>query len=118
MIYFIEDDESTRSAYELFIASMELDHMSFESVEAFLAGCSPSETDLIILDLNLPGMSGVDLLKKFSNEKLNIPVIVITAHDAQQSREECMLYGVKGYLRKPVNGMVLFEIIKKNLSIN
>jgi FixJ family two-component response regulator len=118
MIYIIEDDESTRSAFGLFIESMGMEYRLFESVKSFLSGYSPDSKDLLLLDLNLPGMSGLDLLRKFSRDKLQIRVIIITAFDDAQSREECLQYGVRAYLRKPVNGSALFDLIKKNMAVN
>jgi FixJ family two-component response regulator len=111
MIYFIDDDESTRAAFDLLLESLGLGFESFESVEEFLSGIKITKSDLLILDLNLPGMSGLDLLKKFSQEKKYIPVIIVTALDDVQSRECCMQYGVKAYLRKPVDGKVLIDLI-------
>jgi FixJ family two-component response regulator len=117
MIYIIEDDYYVRRAFEIFLESVGQEFKSFESAITFLSDMRPGTNDLLVLDLNLPGMSGLDLLKKFSPDKLQIPVIVVTAHDDEQTREACMQYGVKAYLRKPVNGKALFEIIKKTLSV-
>jgi FixJ family two-component response regulator len=114
MIYFIDDDQSIRSAFDLFIESLELEFKSFETAEAFLSSARPTGSDMLILDLSLPGMSGLDLLKRFSLEKIQVPVIVVTAFDNEQSREECMKYGIKAFLRKPVDGSVLFDLIKNN----
>jgi FixJ family two-component response regulator len=115
MIYFIDDDESTRSAFDLLLESLGLDFKSFGSVEELLADVILTRSDLLVLDLNLPGMSGLDLLKKFSQENIQIPVIIVTAFDDANSRENCKHYGVKAYLRKPVNGKVLIDLIKSNM---
>jgi FixJ family two-component response regulator len=116
MIFLIDDDQSIRSAFDLFIESLGLEFMSFETAEAFLSNAIPTGSDLLILDLSLPGMSGLDLLKRFSLEKIQVPVIIVTAFDNAQSREACMMYGVKAFLRKPVDGAALFDLIKNNVS--
>jgi FixJ family two-component response regulator len=116
MIYLIDDDQSIRSAFDLFIESLGLEFMSFETAEAFLSNAIPTGSDLLILDLSLPRMSGMDLLKKFASDGIQIPVIVVTAFDDAQSREACMKYGVKAFLRKPVDGAALFDLIKNNVS--
>ena len=77
----------------------------------------PTVNDLLVLDLSMPGMSGEDLLKKFSLEGLLIPVIVVTAFDDPQSREYCKQYGVKAYMRKPVDGEALIDFIKYSMSL-
>jgi FixJ family two-component response regulator len=112
MVYLIEDDKSVRRAFELFLKSAGLDHESFESAEAFLSYSRPHLNNLLVLDLNLPGMSGNDLLKKFQKDDFHIPVIVVTAFDDPVSRETCRQYGVKAVLRKPVDGEALIDIIK------
>jgi FixJ family two-component response regulator len=115
MIYFIDDDESTRSAFDLLLESVGLEFKSFGSAEEFLSGVSLTLRDILILDLNLPGISGLDLLMKFSQENIQIPVIIVTAYDDANSRESCKQYGVKAYLRKPVNGKVLINLINSSM---
>jgi FixJ family two-component response regulator len=115
MIYIIDDDKSVKRAFELFLKATALDYKSFESANEFLATFKPSLEDIIIMDLNLPGMKGSDLLKEFMQENLAVPVIVVTALDDPQTRESCRKYGVKAYLRKPVDCETLLDIIKFNL---
>jgi FixJ family two-component response regulator len=112
MIFIIEDDVSVREAIRVLLKSADLDFQSFGSGEEFLTGFSPGISDILVLDLHLPGISGYDLLKRIALEKLNISVIVTTAFDEKGSREFCMNYGVKAYFRKPVDGEALLDIIK------
>jgi FixJ family two-component response regulator len=60
-------------------------------------------------------MSGLDLLNKFAQDKKLIPVIVVTARDDSSIRESCISYGVKAFLRKPVDGAALMDLIKNNI---
>jgi FixJ family two-component response regulator len=115
MIYIIEDDVSVRRSFEFFLESAELEYKSFGSAITFLSDGMPTVNDLLVLDINLPGMSGLDLLKKFSEEKKHIPVIVVTARDDSGSLECCKSYGVKALLRKPVDGKTLMDLIKNNI---
>jgi FixJ family two-component response regulator len=115
MIYLIDDDKSVRRAFEIFLKSGGFDYKSFESADEFLTLSQPNTKNLLVLDLNLPGMSGIELLKKFKQEGTHIPVIVVTAFDDPESRELCRQYGVIAYLRKPVDGEALLDIIKYNL---
>jgi FixJ family two-component response regulator len=112
MIYIIEDDKSVINAFELFLESAEMEFKSYESAEDFLSLVQPVTTDMLILDLNLPGMNGRELLKNFEHVGLKIPVIVVTAHDDLTNRESCGQYGVKAFLKKPVDGEALIEIIQ------
>jgi FixJ family two-component response regulator len=115
MIYFIDDDESTRSAFDLLLESFGLEFKSFGSAEEFLSCVRLTMRDILVLDLNLPGISGLDLLTKFSRENIQIPVIIVTAFDELYSRENCRQYGVKSFLRKPVDGKTLINLIKSNV---
>ncbi|MEI6132803.1 MAG: response regulator [Bacteroidales bacterium] len=115
MIYLIDDDKSVRQAFELFLRSAGLEFQSFKNANKFISVFRPGPNDILILDLNLPGMSGYDLLKKFKQDGILIPVIVVTAFDEPLSREYCKEYGVKEYLLKPVDGEALVEIIHKTI---
>ena len=114
MIYIIEDDISVRRSFEFFLESAGLEYRSFESAISFLSDWKPTLNDLLVLDINLPVMSGLDLINKFSQENKQIPVIVVTAGDDEFSRESCHKYGVKAYLQKPVDGRLLMNLIKNN----
>ena len=114
MLYIIDDDKSVRRACELFFKSRGMEFMSFESATEFINKKKPGIQDTLILDLNLPGMSGCDLLEKFTQDGIHTKVIVVTAFDDPDSRAICSQYGVKAYLRKPVDGEALLDIIQYN----
>ena len=114
MIYIVEDDISIIRGFELFLKSAGMEFRSFENATDFLTDYHPRRQDILVLDLNLPGMLGSDLLQKLEDDGLHIPTIVVTAFDDAQNRETCKKYGVKAYLRKPVDGEALIDIIKYN----
>jgi len=108
---------SLRRAFEYFLESAGLDFKSFGSADEFLAAVRPTTNDLLILDLNLPGMSGCDLLMKLHKDNIQIPVIVVSAFDDQHNRDLCKEYGAKAFLRKPVDGEALIDLIKYNIQL-
>jgi FixJ family two-component response regulator len=114
MIYLIDDDRSVRRAFELFLKSAGMAFLSFETAMDFLAVFKPGIGDSLVLDLNLPGMNGTDLLKKLELDGIHMPVVVVTAFDEPYSRECCRQYGVKAYLKKPVDGEALIDILKSS----
>ena len=114
MIYIIDDDKSVRRAFELFLKSAGMVYEFFESVTEFSTSFMPGRQDILVLDLNLPGTGGLDLLKQFEQDGTHMPVIVVTAFDDAVSRKTCMQYGVKAYLRKPVDGEALIDLIRYN----
>lgn len=116
MVYLIDDDESVRRAFTLFLNSANIDHQCLGNASDFLAQFKPGKKDLLVLDLNLPGMNGIDLLKKLKTYENPLTIIVVTANDEPLSREYCRQFGVKAYLRKPVDAEALLDIISYNIN--
>lgn len=92
--------------------SAKFDFRAFGSPEDFLAGFSPMDSDILILDMHMPGMNGCELLKYLADHEIYTPVIIITAYDEPSSRECAKNYGAIAYLRKPVDGEALIDLIK------
>jgi FixJ family two-component response regulator len=116
MIYLIDNDKSVRRGFEMFLKSAGYDYRSIESSEDFMPQFKPVQGDLIVLDLSLPGLNRNNFLKKLNNEGTQVPVIVVTSLEDFESRDLCRKYGVKAFLRKPVDGEALIDIIKYNLA--
>lgn len=112
MVYLIDDDLHIRRAFELFLKSAEMPFQSYQNAEDFFEKSVISSKDVLVLDLNLPGISGSDLLNRLSNCPDKINVIVVTAYDEPLIRGHCKEFGVKAYLRKPVDSEALIDIIK------
>lgn len=111
MVYLIDDDKSVRRSFGLFLKSVGMDYKSFESADSFSSSVEPKVNDTIILDLNLPGTSGCEFLQNLRSKKNDVPVIIVTAFDEPQSQKLCKELGVKAYLRKPVDGEALIDLI-------
>ncbi len=114
MVYLIDDDKSVRRGFELFLKSAGMGYKSFESADSFESVVEPDVNDTIILDLNLPGKSGCEFLQILREKKNDVQVVVVTAFDEPRTRKLCKDLGVKAYLRKPVDGEALIDIIKYN----
>ncbi len=112
MICIIDDDQYVRRGFRLLLKSGGFESTAFSSAEEFLEKYNPDNTDLVILDYHLPGMTACDLLEYFAKNKLYYPVVIITAFDDQHSRTCAKKYGVVAYMRKPVDGEALIDIIK------
>jgi FixJ family two-component response regulator len=112
MIYIIDDDQHIRRGFGMLFKSAGFEYCSYGSAEEFLEKSKPTGSDILILDYHLPGMSGCDLLDHFTKIKLYISVILITAFDDQVSRDSAKKYGALAYLRKPVDGDALVDLIK------
>ena len=115
MVYIVDDDQNVRDGFTILLRSSGYECRCFASAEEFLKNYKKQDRDLLILDMHLIGINGCTLLEKLEEEGLHLPVIVITAFDEPKYRECCREYGVLAFLRKPVDGEALLDIIKYNL---
>ena len=115
MIYIIDDDKQVREGYMILLKSAGLANSSFENPGEFLKYYKPDDHDLLIMDFNMPNQTGCNLLEILHEKSLLLPVIIITAHDNKASRKKAKKYGAIAYLRKPVDGAALIDLIKYKL---
>lgn len=111
-ISIIDDDASIREALKSLMRSVRVNVEAFESAEEFLASEHSNETECLILDLYLPGMSGFALQDLLNSEGRKIPMIFITAHADDVSRQRALKAGAIDLLSKPVRREPLFEAIE------
>jgi FixJ family two-component response regulator len=112
----VDDDSSfARSLERLFRASgFKVD--TYSSAEAFLTPTPRPRPDCLVLDIQLGGMSGLDLLRFLREVGDLAPVIFVTAHDAAGVRKEAELGGCVAYLLKPVRGETLLDAVNKAIN--
>jgi DNA-binding NtrC family response regulator len=111
MIYIIDDDTSVLRGFQILLKSASLECCVFDNVEEFLCNWSKKEDDMLVLDIHMPGINGIDLLDYLEKRNINIPVIVITAHDQPESLSISESYRVLAYLTKPVDSEILIKLI-------
>jgi len=115
MIYVVDDDPYVRRGFGMLFRSARLEFKTYQSAEEFLEGFSPKDNDIVVLDMHMPGMNGCDLLRYFSEHEIYVPVIIVTAFDEEVSRDCAKNYGAMAYLRKPVDGEALIDLIKYSI---
>ena len=111
MIYVIDDDESVRKAFGRLLRSVNLEVETFSSAEEFLKGPKANRNACIIVDIRMPGLTGLDLQRKLKDQGIQIPVIVITASDDAQVREQARELGAVAFFRKPIDDQALLDAI-------
>ena len=112
MVAVVEDDESYRAAVQRLLKSAGLPVRSFASAEDFLKSGQQQETGCLIADIQMPGMSGLDLQAKLNAEHCPIPIIFITAHGDEEMRLQAMRGGAVKFLAKPFDGAMLLESVR------
>ena len=111
VIGIVDDDESVRDSISSLLRSAGYKTESFESAEAYLNSDRASEPNCLLLDVRMPGLSGLQLQSELNHQKVSIPVIFITAHPDEQVRERALSEGAVAVLGKPFNDEVLLGAI-------
>ena len=112
LVSVVDDDISIRRSLDRLIRSARLDVSVFASAEEFLASDHRQKVDCLILDVRLPGMSGVELHHHLLASRFNVPVIFITGNECDdRTRSEADSDWTVAYFRKPFGGDELLEAV-------
>jgi len=111
MVFVIDDDASVRESLQSLLRSVGLAVRVFGAAEEFLNSDHLSETNCLILDVRMPGMSGIELHRDLVASRSRVPVIFITAHDEPETRARCLAAGAVAYLCKPLHDELLLDAI-------
>jgi FixJ family two-component response regulator len=110
-VSIVDDDESVREAIKSLFKSVGLGADVFASAEEFLNSDYLRDTACMILDVRMPGMSGIELQQQLAADSLRIPIIFITAHGDEESRARALQQGAVGFLRKPFSEEALLDAV-------
>jgi FixJ family two-component response regulator len=116
IVSIIDDDASVRAGMEGFVRSLGFDAFVFESAEAFLTSLRIEDTSCLITDVQMPGMSGLELQRQLVTQGRRIPIIIITAFPEQSTRERALAAGAFAYLEKPFDGDTMGNLLRKALA--
>jgi FixJ family two-component response regulator len=115
LISKVDDDESIRRTTRLLIESFGFRAAAFESAESFLSSGQLRDTSCLIVDVQMPGLNGLQLQGHLAAEGCGIPIIFITAYDDKESRRRAMQAGAVAFLGKPFSDNQLLQIIRSAL---
>ncbi len=115
-ISIVDDDVSIREALKGLMRSARFNAEAFASAEDFLASESLHATSCLILDVTLPGMNGFELQNRLQAEGRGIPIVFITAHADEASRQRALKGGAIEFLSKPVRWEPLFNAIESAMN--
>ena len=117
VIAIVDDDESFRHATISFIRSLGYSAAAFPSADAFLNSNAVKNTDCLITDVQMPGMSGVELQSYLIAQGHRVPVIFVTAFPEMEARGHALSAGAIGFLGKPFGDENLISCLNKALAI-
>ena len=112
IVSIVDDDLSVRESLKMLFESADFDAEIFASAEEFLSAGHPRESACLVLDVQLPGISGIDLQNRLRAEGSNIAIIFITAHPDDHTRELAMRDGAIRFFSKPFNGKDLLRAVR------
>jgi FixJ family two-component response regulator len=113
IVFVIDDDRLIREGMQSLIKSIGLRVETFASARDFLAAKRPDAPACLILDVRMPEVSGLDLQRKLSEAKIQIPIIFITGHGDIPMTVRAMKEGALEFLTKPVRGQELLDAVQK-----
>jgi len=113
IISIIDDDESMRCAVKSLVTSLGFGAYTFASAEKFLQSPRLDDTSCLITDLQMPGLSGVELQKLLAAQGRRMPIIFMTAFPEERMRARAMEAGALGFLSKPFESETLIKLIGK-----
>jgi FixJ family two-component response regulator len=114
-IAVVDDDEAVREALSNLLASLDLPVAAFASAEEFLASPASHAAACLIADVQMPGMSGLDLQRHLSESGNHMPVILITAFPRDNVRQQAEADGAFGFFTKPFDGGLMIDCIERAL---
>jgi two-component system, LuxR family, response regulator FixJ len=114
-VYVIDDDEALRDSLAFLLRTARIDVESYASAGAFLEALPTTHLSCVITDVRMPGMSGIDLLRRLRELKIEVPVIVITGHGDVPLAVEAMKIGAADFLEKPFDDEQLLASVRSAL---
>jgi FixJ family two-component response regulator len=115
LISVVDDDDSVRESLRGLLRSVRFGVEVFASAEEFLGSDRGHETDCLILDVRMPGMSGLELQRRLLASQLGIPIVFISAHGDEGLRSQALRGGAVDYLLKPFSEEALLNAVQKAL---
>ncbi len=116
LVFIVDDDEAVRNSLRLLVKSVGLPAAAAKSAQEFLAGYDSDQPGCLVLDVRMPGMSGIELQQELNARGAVIPVIFITGHGDIPMAVEAMQQGAFDFLQKPFRDQDLVDRIQLALA--
>ena len=117
-VYIVDDDPDLRIAVSLLVRSVHLHAIMFSSASEFLDSYNPQQPGCLVLDVRLPGMTGLELQQQLKARGIRLPVIMVTGHGEISLATQAMRAGALDFLQKPYSPHTLLERIFEALKLD
>ena len=115
VVYIVDDDQGVRDSLRLLMQSVGLECETYASAAAFLKAYQRGRIDCLVVDIRMPGMSGLDLQQALIEDRVDIPTIFITGHGDVPMAVEAMKAGAMDFLQKPFRDQELLDRVNTAL---
>lgn len=110
-VFLVDDDQAVRNALELLLETADLRTVSYPSAESFLDDCDPDRPGCLVLDIRMPGMSGMRLQEGLAAKNITLPIIFLTGHGTVPMSARAFRSGAIDFMEKPFDeGRLLARI--------
>lgn len=117
-VFVVDDDQAMRNSLKWLIESVGMNVEVFGSADEFIRSYYPGRAGCLLLDVRMPGMSGLELQEYFVEQQIRIPVIIITGHGDVPMAVRAMKVGAVDFIEKPFNDELLLDSIRNALMID
>lgn len=114
-VFIIDDDPAVRQALSVLVRSMKMRAETFESAQQYLDALDPARPGCLLLDVRMPGTSGLELLEQLSRAEIRLPAIIMSAYGDVPMVVRAMKAGALNFLEKPCRDQQLWEAIQEGL---
>ncbi|XOV83292.1 MAG: response regulator transcription factor [bacterium] len=115
-VFIVDDDEAVRDAIGMLLETVDIPYVTYPDALSFLEQADLNNVNCLVLDIRMPGMSGLELQEKLAAMKIELPIVFITGHGDIPMAVEAMRRGAVDFLRKPFRDQELLDRIQEALS--
>ena len=116
MVYMVDDDKAMRDSVCMLLESVNIACKLFSCADDFLKHCGPMQEGCLLLDVRMPGMSGMELLEMLKPKGILLPVILITGHGDVPMAVRALKFGAFDFIQKPFNAQELLDRVHAALN--
>ena len=118
MVFVVDDDPAVRHSLTRLMASVQLPVAAYGTAEEFLDDYSADQPGCALVDVRMPGMSGLELQQRLAAEPVALPVIIITGHGDVSMAVRALQHGAFDFVEKPIRGQALLDTISKAIDVD
>lgn len=115
-VYIVDDDEAVRDSIGMLLETVDIPYVAYPDAQTFLDDSDLTNVHCLVLDIRMPGMSGLELQEKLTAMQAQVPIVFITGHGDIPMAVEAMRRGAVDFLRKPFRDQELLDRIQEALS--